>query len=229
MVSAKQILDWTDGRNASSFREFSWAGNTLGFRIVANAGANGLEAMLPLQGPSGTLTTLQRGGSPVAFTTRTVKGVDYAVFNAVGGDLHGGLRVDGGEHKEGIRTPFPGLCPRVRRRPVGLAGARRRSGRGRKRARARRRLRAGRGIRHRGRGQLGERSYGHAGRRGVLDGRPLRRRPHARRRLRTRRAPRTRDVLRQRLHARGLGQAADRQDRRRPSSDPGSAAKTAAR
>ena len=85
VVSAKQILDWTDGRNASSFREFSWAGNTLGFRIVANAGANGLEAMLPLQGPSGTLTTLQRGGSPVAFTTRTVKGVDYAVFNAIGG------------------------------------------------------------------------------------------------------------------------------------------------
>jgi hypothetical protein len=85
VVSAKQILDWTDGRNASSFREFSWAGNTLGFRIVANAGANGLEAMLPLQGPSGTLTTLQRGGSPVTFTTRTVKGVDYAVFNAVGG------------------------------------------------------------------------------------------------------------------------------------------------
>jgi hypothetical protein len=85
VISAKQILDWTEGRNASSFREFSWAGNTLGFRIVANAGANGLEAMLPLQGPSGTLTTLQRGGSPVAFTTRTVKGVDYAVFNAIGG------------------------------------------------------------------------------------------------------------------------------------------------
>jgi len=85
IVSAKQILDWTDGRNASSFRDFTWNGTTLGFRITVGAGANGLEAMLPLQGPNGQLTSIQRGGSPVVFSTRAVKGVDYGVFTAVGG------------------------------------------------------------------------------------------------------------------------------------------------
>jgi hypothetical protein len=85
IVSAKQILDWTDGRNASTFRDFTWNGTTLGFRITVGAGANGLEAMLPLQGPNGQLQSIQRGATPVAFATRTVKGVDYGVFTAVGG------------------------------------------------------------------------------------------------------------------------------------------------
>ena len=31
IVSAKQMLDWLDGRNSSSFGSFSWSGNTLGF------------------------------------------------------------------------------------------------------------------------------------------------------------------------------------------------------
>jgi hypothetical protein len=85
IVSAKQILEWTDGRNASTFRDFTWNGTTLGFRITVGTGANGLEAMLPLQGPNGQLQSIQRGATPVSFTTRTVKGVDYGVFTAVGG------------------------------------------------------------------------------------------------------------------------------------------------
>jgi hypothetical protein len=85
VVSAKQALDWTEGRNASSFSQLSWSGNTLTFRITAGAGANGLEAMLPMDGPSGRLSSLQRGGTPVFFTTRIVKGVEYAAFTAVSG------------------------------------------------------------------------------------------------------------------------------------------------
>ncbi len=85
VITAKQALDWTEGRNASSFREFAWSGNTLTFRVVVGATANGLEAMLPMDGPSGRLSALQRGGSPVFFTTRTVKGVEYAAYTAVSG------------------------------------------------------------------------------------------------------------------------------------------------
>jgi hypothetical protein len=46
VISAKQLLDWIEARNASKFRAFSWSGNTLGFTIAVGAGASGLEAML---------------------------------------------------------------------------------------------------------------------------------------------------------------------------------------
>ena len=48
------------------------------------AGANGLQAMLPIQGGTGTLQTLSRG-APVDFTTKTIEGVEYAVFTATAG------------------------------------------------------------------------------------------------------------------------------------------------
>jgi PKD repeat protein len=85
IISAKQALTWTDGRNGSSFTGVSWTGNVLGFGINQGAGANGLQAMLPTQSSAGTLTTLTRGGSPVSFTTQTIKGVQYAFFTATNG------------------------------------------------------------------------------------------------------------------------------------------------
>ncbi len=85
VITAKQALDWVEGRDASTFREFSWSGNTLTFRITVAAGANGLEALLPMAGPGGTLSAVSRSGTPVFTTTRTIKGVDYAAFTAVSG------------------------------------------------------------------------------------------------------------------------------------------------
>ena len=38
--------------------------------------------MLPLQGPTGTLTGITRAGSPVTYTVQTVKGIQYAMFTA---------------------------------------------------------------------------------------------------------------------------------------------------
>ena len=38
--------------------------------------------MLPMQGPSGTLTAITRAGSPVAYTVQTIKGIQYAFFTA---------------------------------------------------------------------------------------------------------------------------------------------------
>ena len=85
VVSAKQMLDWVDGRNASSFRDVSWSGNTLGFTISVGAGANGLQAMLPMQAGGKTLTAISRGGSSVPFTNQTIKGIQYGVFSATAG------------------------------------------------------------------------------------------------------------------------------------------------
>ena len=85
VISAKQALDWVEGRNASRFQSFSWNGNALSFIVSVGAGATGLQGMLPVQSSSGTLATLTRGGSNVSFTTQTIKGVTYAFFPATAG------------------------------------------------------------------------------------------------------------------------------------------------
>jgi PKD repeat protein len=87
LISAAQLLDWTDGRNASTFDDMAWngAGDTLSFGITPGAGANGLEAMLPLEAGRGTLSSLSRNGSPVTWRTETIKGIAYAIFPAAAG------------------------------------------------------------------------------------------------------------------------------------------------
>ena len=82
VVSGRQMLDWLDGRNASSFANIAWSGNTLSFDVNANSGANGLEALVPAQNGTLSLQSLTRGGSNVTFTVETVKGVSYARFAA---------------------------------------------------------------------------------------------------------------------------------------------------
>jgi hypothetical protein len=85
VITAKQLLDWTDGRNGSTFRSFTWNGSALGFAISVAPGANGLQAMLPRQANGKTLSSLTRGGSGVTTTTQTIKGIEYVVFSAVSG------------------------------------------------------------------------------------------------------------------------------------------------
>ena len=62
VVSARQMLTWLDGRDQSSFAGLSFAGGRLSFAINQGAGARGLQAMLPIQGPTGTLLGLARNG-----------------------------------------------------------------------------------------------------------------------------------------------------------------------
>jgi hypothetical protein len=82
VISSRQLLDWLDARRDSSIAGLSWSGNTLSFTVDASTDANGLQAMLPLSAHGGTLTALTRGGSPVSFATKTIKGVAYAFFAA---------------------------------------------------------------------------------------------------------------------------------------------------
>ena len=86
VVSAAQMLTWLDGRNGSSFQGLDFTSNLLRFSIQRAAGANGLQAMLPVTGPTGEFTGVTRGGAAVPTTARTVKGVDYRVFDATAGD-----------------------------------------------------------------------------------------------------------------------------------------------
>jgi hypothetical protein len=85
VVSARQMLAWVDGRNQSSFTGLSMSGGQLSFAVNAAAGARGLTAMLPLNGPTGSLLGLARNGANVPFGVQNIKGIDYAMFDAAGG------------------------------------------------------------------------------------------------------------------------------------------------
>ncbi|MGZ4683131.1 MAG: DUF4082 domain-containing protein, partial [Acidimicrobiales bacterium] len=85
VISAAQLRAWTDGRNGSSFQNLSFDGTTAHFTMAVGAGADDLEAMIPVSGGPGSLTGITRDGTPVATTTRDVKGVTYAVFTAAPG------------------------------------------------------------------------------------------------------------------------------------------------
>ena len=85
VISARQMLTWLDGRNASSFGNIAWSGNTLSFTVDAASGARGLRGMVPAQSNGATLQSLIRGGSAVPFTVETIKGVSYAMFSATDG------------------------------------------------------------------------------------------------------------------------------------------------
>jgi hypothetical protein len=87
IVSSRQMLDWLDGRNGSSFSALTWNNHTLTFAVNQAATANGLQGMLPMSSADGSsLTSITRGGSNVSFTTATIKGVSYALFDAAGGN-----------------------------------------------------------------------------------------------------------------------------------------------
>ena len=94
VVSARQMLDWLDGRNGSSFGSIAFSSGTLTFTITAAAGSNGLTAMVPAQARGGALISISRDGSPASYTTQVIKGVSYAVFDGVAGSYTATYAVD---------------------------------------------------------------------------------------------------------------------------------------
>lgn len=86
VVSARQMLEWLDGRNGSSFNDIAWSGNTLTFGITAGAGARNLRGMLPVNSGNGELLAITRDGAGIAYTTELIKGIECAFFEAVEGD-----------------------------------------------------------------------------------------------------------------------------------------------
>jgi hypothetical protein len=85
VITAQQMLTWLDGRNNSAFQGVAFNGGQLTFNIAQASGAHGLQAMVPINGSTGALQGLTRNGAAVATSTRTVKGIAYAVFDAQSG------------------------------------------------------------------------------------------------------------------------------------------------
>jgi hypothetical protein len=86
VVSAAQMLDWIDGRNASAFRNISYGSQRLRFTVEGGNGSRGLQAMLPLRTAGGQLSSLTRDGAAVSAPVRVVKGMEYAFFPAANGN-----------------------------------------------------------------------------------------------------------------------------------------------
>jgi hypothetical protein len=86
VITARDALEWLDGRAASSFRDLTWSAAGLSFTIDAAATARRMVAALPTTGAGGTvLTGLTHGGVAVPVSTATVKGIEYAFFPALSG------------------------------------------------------------------------------------------------------------------------------------------------
>ncbi|MET0556822.1 MAG: DUF4082 domain-containing protein [Vicinamibacteria bacterium] len=85
IVSAAQMLDWLDGRNASSIGAGTYANGLRTFTVTADARARNLTLMVPASAAAGPLTALTRGGAAVPYTLETVKGVSYALVSATSG------------------------------------------------------------------------------------------------------------------------------------------------
>jgi hypothetical protein len=84
VISARQMLEWLDGRNASSFSSVTWDGGFLSFTVNAATGANGLVVMVPVD-ESQTVTSVKHDGNSILFRMLTVKGIVYASFSASNG------------------------------------------------------------------------------------------------------------------------------------------------
>ncbi len=85
VISAKQLLDWVDGRNAATYTALAWTGSTLTFTVTADARATGLQMLVPAAQDSHIVTSVLRNGAPVAFSIQQLKGVAYAVFGSAPG------------------------------------------------------------------------------------------------------------------------------------------------
>ena len=86
IVSAQQMLTWLDGRNASAFQGVAFNGGQLD--VQHRPGVRRARRCRPCSrstGPTGALLGLSRNAAAVATSTRTVKGIAYAVFDAQSG------------------------------------------------------------------------------------------------------------------------------------------------
>lgn len=107
IVTSRQLLNWLDARNASSFSALSWNGSTLQFSITVGQGAIGLLAMIPRSAGAVVVNAILRGTTNVPFEVVTVKGIDYAVFPATAGTYTAAYDTETAPPRVTARTTAP--------------------------------------------------------------------------------------------------------------------------
>lgn len=93
IISARQLLVWSDARNSSSIKSPVWKNNTMSFSVAADPNAIGLQAMVPV--PSGyKVLSVNYNGQILQPTFSEVKGGAYAMFPALSGSYQVTYAVD---------------------------------------------------------------------------------------------------------------------------------------
>ena len=67
VISGRQLLEWLDGRNASSFVDLAWEAQTLRFELIQARGAVNLTGMIPMDSTRNALRSLERDGQRIPF------------------------------------------------------------------------------------------------------------------------------------------------------------------
>jgi hypothetical protein len=86
VVSSRQMLDWLDARNNSTFSNYTWSNGTLGFTVTQDPKALNLKGMLPQTISAGSFISLTQNGLAVNTTIETIKGISYVFFDAGNGN-----------------------------------------------------------------------------------------------------------------------------------------------
>jgi len=82
VVSAKQMLTWVDNRNGTVFSNMNWDNTAKKLSFHLSTTANNLQAMVPFNSFDGTLLSITQNNQPLTFTQQTIKGIQYAFFQA---------------------------------------------------------------------------------------------------------------------------------------------------
>lgn len=82
MISASQYAVWKDALGSSTFTNVTSTPFKLDFTAQVAEGGEGMQAMVPTSTSNGNLTGITHNGATVMYTTNTIKGVAYAVFDA---------------------------------------------------------------------------------------------------------------------------------------------------
>lgn len=85
LISPDQALNWKDALGSSAFSNLSTSSSQLKFDISVAQGGNGMQSMVPASAGNGNIVSVMRNSQPVSYTTSTIKGFAYAIFNALPG------------------------------------------------------------------------------------------------------------------------------------------------
>ncbi|GEN06030.1 protein of unknown function [Myxococcus fulvus] len=81
VITARQLLDWVDAREATQVSSLAFSGTQLTFNVINPA--RNLSLMVPTRAANGrNLTSVTRAGAPVTTVIRTIKGVSFAFVDA---------------------------------------------------------------------------------------------------------------------------------------------------
>jgi hypothetical protein len=78
-------LNFTEKRYNSNFSTFNWAGNQLSFSANVPAGQSGQTVTIPVNANGKTLSSIQLNGSAASYTTRSVRGENFAFLTVPAG------------------------------------------------------------------------------------------------------------------------------------------------